>query len=316
MPFPRVQPAGLVVGGYPCPTTGEIAGRTQPSDNLYFLTEFGGGADTQNLSCSPRGGPRADGTWYYIADSWRFGCGTRVRITNPANGKSVVAQVADVGPNICIEQAAGKPVIDASPLVTHYLFGRSVGWSDHALVRAEVVPSSTALGPTTGAGNAGAIVGALVLAGLAGVGIWLAQAKYPTRARKNPSIDESLSDLRISEMGYPQTFRLYGGSGRKVLDAFLRSGVRIPLALFMVMEAEFARDPKLNLYMETGPGFRVLFIERTKSHSDPAVGRREAQAKLTRAQLAAFTHAGMEQEWLSREKNRRSPYRVLMEMDR
>lgn len=177
-----VQPAGLIVGGHPCPTSGEIAGRTQPTDHLYFLTEFGGGADTQNMAC---GGPIADGTWYYLADSWRFGCGTRVRITNPANGKSVIAQVADVGPNICVEQAAGRPVIDASPLVTHYLFGRSKGWSDRALVRAEVVDRTTPLGPE-GASSAGAILTALALAGMAGIGIWYLERN---RARMNPKKD-------------------------------------------------------------------------------------------------------------------------------
>lgn len=137
------------VGGYECPTSGEIAGREIPDDHAYYLTSFGGGADTQPVAC---GGPIADGTWYYLADSWRFGCGARVRIANPANGNWVVAQVADVGPNVCVEQAAGRPVIDASPLVSQHLFGTSSrGYADHSLVTADVVDPSTPLGPGTGA---------------------------------------------------------------------------------------------------------------------------------------------------------------------
>ena len=104
----------LTVGGHYCPTRGEIAGRTIPSDNTYFITSFGGGVDTQRMACTGI----ADGRWMYIADSWRFGCRARVRVTNPRTGRWCIAQVADVGPNICVEQAAGRPIIDASPVIT------------------------------------------------------------------------------------------------------------------------------------------------------------------------------------------------------
>ncbi len=90
----------LTVGGYRCPTSGEIAGRTVPSDGQFYVTTFGGGSDTQRMAC----GGSADGRWLYIADSWRFGCGARVRVTNPTTGRWCVAQVADVGPNICVER--------------------------------------------------------------------------------------------------------------------------------------------------------------------------------------------------------------------
>lgn len=138
----------MQINGFSCPTSGEIAGRDIPSDSTYFLTTFGGGADAQPVAC---GGPAADGTWYYCADSWRFGCGTLVLISNPATGAGCVAQVADVGPNVCVEQAAGRPVIDASPLVAQALFGTSsLGWSSRSLVLARVVDPSTPLGPTAG----------------------------------------------------------------------------------------------------------------------------------------------------------------------
>lgn len=140
-----MRPAGLVVGGYDCPTSGQVANTSIPSDRHYYVTMFGGGSDAQNVAC---GGPRADGSWYYIADSQRFGCNTRVRITNPVTGASCVAAAVDVGPNVCVEQAAGGPIIDASPLVVRALFGvDSYGWEDRKVVVADVVDPSTPLGP-------------------------------------------------------------------------------------------------------------------------------------------------------------------------
>jgi hypothetical protein len=103
------------------PQRGEIAGRNIPPDNVYYITTFGEGPDNQTMAC----GAYADGTWLYIADSWRFGCGAKVKLTNPRNGRWCVTQVADVGPNICVERAAGRPIIDASPVITRELFGRS-----------------------------------------------------------------------------------------------------------------------------------------------------------------------------------------------
>jgi len=141
-PYSAALVSELTVGGFYCPTRGEIAGRDIPADNLYYITTFGGGRDNQRMACSGY----ADGRWLYIADAWRFGCGARVKITNPRTGRWCVTRVADVGPNICVERAARKPIIDASPVVTRELFGvGSAGWSDRIVVRAEVVPSSTPL---------------------------------------------------------------------------------------------------------------------------------------------------------------------------
>ena len=154
--------APLTVGGHHCPTSGEIAGRDVPSDNAYYLTTFGGGGDTQRMSC----GGSADATWYYVADKWRFGCGAHVRITNPATGASCVAQVADVGPNICVEQAAGRPVIDASPLVSLALFHvHEAGWSDRRDIVAELVDNTTPLGCDDGSGSTGTGMGTTCASG-------------------------------------------------------------------------------------------------------------------------------------------------------
>jgi MYXO-CTERM domain-containing protein len=141
----------LTVGGCACPTSGgcsSVSYADIPSDHLYYVTTFGGGSDTQGMAC----GGTADGTWAYIADSARFGCGAKVLVE--ANGKACVAKVADCGPNRCVEQAASysscqghKPIIDASPYITKYLLGMSgVGWSDKKTVKATVVASSTPIG--------------------------------------------------------------------------------------------------------------------------------------------------------------------------
>jgi hypothetical protein len=120
------------------------ASSTIPSDGRYVVTVFGGAGDTQPMSC----GGRADGTWYYAASRQRYGCGSRVAIR--ANGKCVVAQTDDYGPDVCVERAAGMPIIDVSPAVTRYLFGSSsFGWSDRVVVAVDEVSAGTALGPCT-----------------------------------------------------------------------------------------------------------------------------------------------------------------------
>ncbi len=147
-----VRVDALTVGGYDCPTHGEIAGRTIPADHRYDITTFGGGADTQPMAC----GGIADGRALYIADSWRFGCHAHVRVSHPTNGRSCVALVGDVGPNICVEQAAGRAVIDASPAITQYLFGiSSSGWAERRIVVAELVAASVPLGCSTDSPDGG-----------------------------------------------------------------------------------------------------------------------------------------------------------------
>lgn len=148
--FGRTSSASTV-GGCTCVTSGTCTDETfadVPADGAYYITTFGGGADTQPMAC----GGTADGTWAYVADEARFGCGAKLQIS--ANGKSCVAQVADCGPNRCVEQAAANngcgtnyPIIDASPFITQYLFGiTSSGWSDHTAITAVPVDSSTAVG--------------------------------------------------------------------------------------------------------------------------------------------------------------------------
>ncbi|MEO7109195.1 MAG: hypothetical protein ABI183_02055, partial [Polyangiaceae bacterium] len=107
------------------------------------LTSFGGPSESGIMSC---GDYTKDGSWYYAASRQRYGCGSHIQIE--ANGKCVVAQTDDYGPDVCVEAAAGKPIIDASPLISKYLFGTSsAGWSDHLNITVTEVDKSTALGP-------------------------------------------------------------------------------------------------------------------------------------------------------------------------
>ncbi|MCS6900657.1 MAG: D-Ala-D-Ala carboxypeptidase family metallohydrolase [Myxococcales bacterium] len=141
------------VAGCTCPTKGNCAALSysdKPADGIYYITSYGGGNETQPQACP--GMPMADGKWAYIANLARFGCGTKVKIE--ANGKSCIAQVADCGPNRCVEDAASFnnckthfPIIDASPLITKYLYGStSAGWSDKWKVKVTEVAASTPIG--------------------------------------------------------------------------------------------------------------------------------------------------------------------------
>jgi hypothetical protein len=114
-----------------------------PGDHEYYLTSFGAGSDSGTMSC---GENTTHGSWYYAASRQRYGCGSHLKIE--ANGKCVIAEADDYGPDVCVENAAGGPIIDASPLVSEHLFGTSsAGWSDHYRVTVTEVSGSTPLGP-------------------------------------------------------------------------------------------------------------------------------------------------------------------------
>ncbi len=112
-----------------------------PANDLYYLTSFDGG---ESMAC----GGNADGVSYY-ATSWvRWGCGAKLRVTNPATGACAVVEVKDAGPASWVEDSAGGPVLDASTQVCRDLFASSsCGWSDARVIEVVEVPSSTPTGP-------------------------------------------------------------------------------------------------------------------------------------------------------------------------
>jgi hypothetical protein len=131
-----------------------VASSSQPSSGAYYLTSFGfSPSDDGEMSC---GEYTKNGSWYYAASRQRFGCGAHIQIE--ANGKCVVAETDDYGPDECVEAAAGRPIIDASPLVSEALFGtKSAGYSDRYPIHVTVVPTSTPLGPCTASASEGGV---------------------------------------------------------------------------------------------------------------------------------------------------------------
>lgn len=121
-----------------------------PSSGSYYLTSFGfTPSDDGLMSCGEK---TLHGSWYYAASRQRYGCGAHIQIE--ANGKCVVAETDDYGPDVCVENAAGRPIIDASPLVSTYLFGtKSAGWSDRYAIHVTLVAKTTKLGPCTSGGG-------------------------------------------------------------------------------------------------------------------------------------------------------------------
>eukprot|EP01132_Coremiostelium_polycephalum_P003942 gene3942-4924_t len=130
-----------IAAGYSCDRQcyGNMCCSTAPG-NSYYLTSF---CDSE-VAC----GSAPSCSSYFTADSQRFGCGKYLNICS-GNG-CVKAKVVDAGPNIWVEQKAGRAIIDASPPVCRDLFGSSsCGWSDRYSITAVVASSldSRPLGP-------------------------------------------------------------------------------------------------------------------------------------------------------------------------
>jgi hypothetical protein len=147
-------------------------GTTKASDGDYYITAFGCWKDAagglhgdSGDNCIPSCFAQAKAagvclpgetgkqceervTWF-TADAARFGCLAKLQVTNPANGKSVVAIALDFGPSCsAVENKVKKGVLDASGRVDRELFGSDQGFADHALVHVTEVPASTPLGVT------------------------------------------------------------------------------------------------------------------------------------------------------------------------
>jgi len=147
-----IEPAGqdaICMGadaGWSC--TGSY-GTTPAQDGNYYLSEFGCWVDDAGVHTDPddncipscldqavaaglcdAGGSGADceeGLDWYTADGARFGCLQRLRVTNPANGKSLIAIALDFGPSCAGESTVDHAVLDSSGQVNDYLFGGRAG---------------------------------------------------------------------------------------------------------------------------------------------------------------------------------------------
>jgi hypothetical protein len=145
-------------------------GTTPVDDGNYYITSFGCYVDASgNVQTDPgdncipsclsqaiaaglcaagsQGPDCEEAVNWYTADGARFGCLARLRITNPANGKTVVAVALDYGPACSVENSVSHAVLDTSGRIDDYLFGGAQGASDMSLVHVVQVDDSTPLGP-------------------------------------------------------------------------------------------------------------------------------------------------------------------------
>ncbi len=98
--------------------------------------------------CAGMSGPDCeDSVNWYSADGARFGCLTRLKVTNQANGMAVVVVALDYGPGCSVEATVSHAAINLSYPADAYLFGGETGISDEALVHVDIVDPSTPLGP-------------------------------------------------------------------------------------------------------------------------------------------------------------------------
>lgn len=145
-------------------------GTTPSTSGDYFITAFGCWVDaagavhtdpgdncipscldqarTSGLCLPGDTGPQCEQrvTWF-TADGARFGCLARLRVTNPATGKSVIAVALDYGPGCSVENSVSFPVLDTSGRIDRELFGSDQGASDRSLVHVVEVDAATPLGP-------------------------------------------------------------------------------------------------------------------------------------------------------------------------
>jgi hypothetical protein len=149
-----------------------VYGSELPADHLYYLSAFGCWTDRSgfpqqdpNDACVPSflreaktagfcrpadDGPACERRIrWFVADGSRFGLLSRVEITEPRSGRSVVAIAIGNGPNCKVEVAAGGAILDASIPVNLFLFGSAQGWSDRAVVKVVRAGGDASLGPRT-----------------------------------------------------------------------------------------------------------------------------------------------------------------------
>ena len=146
---------------------GSLTGSTTNASGGYFTTSFGCWVDANgtphsdggdncipacslsSIGCSGLTGPSCERMHnWYSADSDRFGCGNKIQVTNPDNGKSAVLIVIDRGPNCSIENLVDYWVLDMSYPASNYLFGGPTSATERADVQVVVVADSTPVGPS------------------------------------------------------------------------------------------------------------------------------------------------------------------------
>lgn len=133
------------------------------SDGYYYATRFACNSDlakdSQNkciTACESQGIPECgdgktgaaceEAVQWYSANADQYGCNTKLKITNPANGKAVIVRVIDRGPT-CVDQKNGRGNFAISQATYTELGINGAFATKSNIVQVEEVSSSTPLGP-------------------------------------------------------------------------------------------------------------------------------------------------------------------------
>ncbi len=129
-------------GNYKTTAFGCVNGFSDPNDNCV------GACGNPPGLCNGLSGPDCERKLgWFAADADRYGCFSRLKITNPKTLKSAVVIVIDRGPACSQEQANGGPIIDLSYTAAKYVGGTSGG--NYEVAHVEKVSNTTPLGPVT-----------------------------------------------------------------------------------------------------------------------------------------------------------------------
>ncbi len=144
-------------------------GTTKAQNGNYYATSFGCWKDANGNShsdpgdncipaclskakssglCAGMTGPQCEeSVKWFAADAGRFGCLSRLKVTNPKNGKSLIVTALDYGPHCSVENQVDHAALDLSYPSTTYLFGDQQGIVDKSSVHVVEVDPATPLGP-------------------------------------------------------------------------------------------------------------------------------------------------------------------------
>ncbi|MEZ4366093.1 MAG: carboxypeptidase regulatory-like domain-containing protein [Kofleriaceae bacterium] len=152
-----INPAGMYyTTSFGCWIDANGNNRGDPGDNCIPWCQSGAAqhdaADEYAALCGGMTGPQCErSVKWFAAGADRWGCASRLLVTNPDNGKAVVVAVLDRGPHCSIERRVDHWVADLSYPTSNYLFGGSTSATERADVIITEVPNDTPLGPSTGA---------------------------------------------------------------------------------------------------------------------------------------------------------------------
>lgn len=129
-------------GNYKTTAFGCVNGFSDPNDNCV------GACGNPPGLCNGLSGPDCERKLgWFAADADRYGCFSRLKITNPITLKSAVVIVIDRGPACSQEQAHNAPIIDLSYTAAKYVGGTNGG--NYEVAHVEKVSNTTPLGPVT-----------------------------------------------------------------------------------------------------------------------------------------------------------------------